>query len=97
VHIERDNPFLEMALNHPLLQAGKRLLQKHELPVVLETKPSCTEAGMYQYWGVPAFVFGPGESGGNVHAPNESIELSQIEKAIEVYASAIEAFCVKGE
>ena len=52
---------------------------------------------MYQNWGVPAFVFGPGESGRNVHAPNESIEISQVEKAADYYVSAIEEMCVRGK
>ncbi|OGX05190.1 MAG: hypothetical protein A3G87_06785 [Omnitrophica bacterium RIFCSPLOWO2_12_FULL_50_11] len=95
--VERDNPPLGLRRDHPFVKAGARLLKEEELPSILSVKPSCTEAGMYAEWGVPTFVFGPGRSAGNVHAPNESIRVSEIEKAIRVYERAIQVFCIEGK
>lgn len=95
--IERDNPPLGLEQDHPFMKAGIRLLKEEGLPPSLSVKPSCTEAGVYAGWGVPAFVFGPGRSAGNVHAPNESIRISEVEKAVRVYQRAIQAFCVEGK
>ncbi len=54
-------------------------------PAVWTEKKTCTEAGLYHAWGVPAAVWGPGRSTGNVHQPNESIRLSDLAKAVDFY------------
>ncbi len=94
--IERDNPPLDVRLNDAAPRFGRCLLLKNRLPVVLSVKPACTEAGVYLNWGVPALIFGPGESAGNIHAPNESIHVEQLKKAITFYSSVIEEVCVRG-
>jgi acetylornithine deacetylase/succinyl-diaminopimelate desuccinylase-like protein len=97
VTIERKNPSLGLKRNHRLPQFVAALLRRQSIPPRLETKPSCTEAGVYAAWGVPSVVFGPGKAAGNIHAPNESVSLTEIAKAAEVYAAVIESVCVKGE
>jgi len=97
LRLERDNPPLELERGHPLVQTGIKLLKKCGLPVTLSVKPSCTEAGIYSSWGVPAIIFGPGQSNGNIHAPNESIRIKEIEQAVDFYRKAIHAFCVEGK
>ncbi|MBI4358584.1 MAG: M20 family metallopeptidase [Candidatus Omnitrophica bacterium] len=97
LNIERENPPLGLLRHHPLVQAGKEFLRKEGLPERLSVKPSCTEAGIYAEWGVPTIIFGPGKADGNIHAPNESIQIRQIQRAVRVYRSAIQKFCVEGK
>lgn len=91
--IERDNPPLDQRLNDPLLVLGKELLRAEGLPLKMDVKPACTEAGIYASWGVPAVIFGPGRSAGNIHAPNERVPVKHLEKAARFYARAIEGIC----
>ncbi len=93
--IERDNPALDARTKDALPRFGRRLLRLSGLPEVLSVKPACTEAGIYHAWGVPAVIFGPGESAGNIHAPNESVSVAQLGKAVQFYKTAIEEICVK--
>jgi len=94
---ERDNLPLGLGLEHSLVKMGRRLLKQNGLPVILRANPGCTEAGTYHDWGVPAIVMGPGEAYGNIHSPNESVSISQIEKAAQFYTSAIQALCVENK
>jgi acetylornithine deacetylase/succinyl-diaminopimelate desuccinylase-like protein len=93
--IERDNPPLDLRASDAWPRFSKKLLKESGLPVDLSVKPACTEAGLYRKWGVPAVVFGPGESGANIHAPNEKISLKQMEKATQFYEHAIRKICVE--
>jgi len=97
ITVERDNPPLGTPVAHPILKLGKKMLKVSKLPLYLTTKPSCTEAGIYSNWGVPAVIFGPGDACGNIHSPNECIELSQIDKAIRFYDHLIGEYCAGGE
>ncbi len=91
--IERDNPPLDQRLNDPLPVFGKKILRAEGLPPKMDVKPACTEAGIYASWGVPAVIFGPGRSAGNIHAPNERVPVKHLEKAARFYTRAIEAIC----
>ena len=95
--IERENPPLDAERIDPAAREACRLLKMSGLPVSLEVKPSCTEAGVYARWGVPAFIFGPGKAQGNIHAPNEYVDLKQVKKAAHFYARAIQSICVEGD
>jgi acetylornithine deacetylase/succinyl-diaminopimelate desuccinylase-like protein len=97
VRIERDNPPLDQRVNDPLPIFGKRLLRAEGLPVRLDVKPACTEAGIYASWGVPAVIFGPGRSAGNIHAPNECVRVKDLVKAARFYTRVIDEICVKGK
>jgi len=93
--IERNNPPLGLRLRDPLPQFCRSLLRANRLPAQLVTKPSCTEAGIYHAWGVPAVVIGPGHADSNIHSPNECISIRQIERAIDFYRYAISEICEK--
>lgn len=95
VWLERDNPPLDGRRDDPCVRFGRRLLRMSGLEERLSVKPACTEAGIYAEWGVPAMIFGPGESAGNIHAPNESVSLREMERAVRFYACAIREVCVK--
>lgn len=53
-----------------------------------------TEASVFTRLGVECLVWGPGQSVGNSHAPNENIKLSELRQAIEFYRRAAERFCL---
>ena len=95
--IERSNPPLDLELDHPFIKTVSALLKKRGLAASLTVKPSCTEAGVYHRWGVPSVIFGPGKADGNIHAPNESIRIREIEQAVRIYQDAIQTFCVEGK
>jgi acetylornithine deacetylase/succinyl-diaminopimelate desuccinylase-like protein len=60
-------------------------------PQVIST---ASEASVFGRMGVECLVFGPGESYGNSHAPNEMVSLSQLDQAIAFYGKCIERFCL---
>jgi len=95
MHIERNNPPLGLKKEHRLVDISKQAIRRTGVKPHLLTKPACTEAGTYQSHGVPAVVIGPGKAYGNIHAPNESIRLSQIKKASTIYQEIIRDICMK--
>ena len=93
--IERDGPPLSLSRGSPIVQLARRVSRVSGIPFRLAKKPSCTEAGYLCQRGIPALVFGPGKSAGNIHAPNEHNELGQLEKAQRVYEALIREYCVR--
>jgi acetylornithine deacetylase/succinyl-diaminopimelate desuccinylase-like protein len=91
--VERDNPPLGLRRGDPCVRYARRFLRAQALAPVLSTKPSCTEAGLYAAWGVPAVVFGPGRAAGNIHAPNENVRLAEVRRAARAYAALIRDYC----
>ena len=91
--VERDNPPLGGSRRSDLVRFAARILRRDGLKPVLVTKPSCTEAGIYERWGIPAVIFGPGEAAGNIHAPNERVSLLEVAQAARTYESLIRAAC----
>ncbi|TVQ77798.1 MAG: M20/M25/M40 family metallo-hydrolase [Bradymonadales bacterium] len=57
------------------------------------TKSGSNEAYFYQSLGAQVFVHGPGRSYGNIHKPNESIEIGELEKAFCFYRKVCEELC----
>lgn len=55
---------------------------------------SCTEASVFGRLGIECLVFGPGQGVGNSHAPNEHVQLQDLESATEFYKRLIERHCV---
>lgn len=92
--IERDGPPLSLSLTSPLLRLARKVSRKGGIPFRLVRKPSCTEAGFLCEKGIPAVVFGPGKSAGNIHSPNEFNDIRQLEKAIQVYRALIQEYCL---
>jgi len=93
--IERDGPSLSVSPGSPILRLARSASRKAGIPFRLAKKPSCTEAGYLLQKGIPAIVFGPGASFGNIHSPNEHNDLGQLEKAGRFYRALIEAYCLK--
>lgn len=90
--VERNNPALSTASNESIVRSGKRVLREMDLDEPPATKPTCTEAGILaEAWRIPAVVFGPGKSTGNIHRPNERTGLKQIYQAAQFYEKIIRA------
>ena len=60
-------------------------------PDSLGTVPYATNAGFFSEAGIPCIVFGPG-SIAQAHTADEFIELSQLDRAVPVYANMIRRF-----
>ena len=60
-------------------------------PDALGTVPYATNAGFFSEVGIPCIVFGPG-SIAQAHTADEFIELSQVDRAVQVYADMIRGF-----
>jgi acetylornithine deacetylase/succinyl-diaminopimelate desuccinylase-like protein len=91
--LERDNPALALESSHPWVKVAKAALKGARLPVRLAAKAGCSEAGLYTQVGIPSLVFGPGRSVGNIHRPNESVSIRQIQQAARFYAEVIRRTC----
>jgi len=53
--------------------------------------PWTANAGIFKEGGIPCILFGPG-SGGQAHTAEESVDLGQVVKAVDVYADIIRRF-----
>ncbi len=91
--LQRSNPPLWTPLDSEIVRGALQALARVGLPLETGTKAGCTEAGLYGEAGVSALVFGAGKAGGNIHAPNEWVSLSQLQKSADFYAALIETFC----
>jgi succinyl-diaminopimelate desuccinylase len=56
-------------------------------------KSGNTEGAIFNAMGVESIVIGPGHAVGNIHAPNEHNEISQLHKAVEFYTTFLNQFC----
>lgn len=90
---ERHNPPLETSPTAPVVQLMRAAMRAAGVPVRVAAKSGCSEAGWYSMIGIPSIVFGPGESQGNIHRPNERNSLRQIRRAVAVYRHAIARGC----
>ncbi|MBX3020405.1 MAG: M20/M25/M40 family metallo-hydrolase [Bdellovibrionales bacterium] len=52
-----------------------------------------SEANVFTRMGVECLVWGPGQSVGNSHAPNENVRISDLKTAVGFYRQMIERFC----
>ena len=76
------------------VQGAQVLLGEMNLSPALHKISMATEASVLSRLGIECVVWGPGQSVGNSHAPNESIKISDLKLAIEFYKRAIERFCL---
>lgn len=93
IRIERDNPPLAMPADSAVVGASLSVLASLGRPLTLATKAGCTEAGLFAAAGIPSVVFGPGRAGGNIHAPNEHVPVSELEGAVDFYDRLIAEHC----
>ncbi|HSA59091.1 MAG TPA: M20/M25/M40 family metallo-hydrolase [bacterium] len=56
-------------------------------------KSGNTEGAIFHDMGAQAVITGPGRAVGNIHAPNEHNEISQLKKAVEFYTAFLRRFC----
>lgn len=94
LEVRRRNPAFFTPYDAAILTTGLRVLARIGLPLEVAAKAGCTEAGLYGERSIPALVYGAGVAGGNIHAPNESTTLSQLERSVDFYAGVIETFCL---
>jgi len=97
IWVERDNPPLDLEINDSEVRYVYRLLREFKTGARLVTKPSCTEAGIYHAWGVPSVVLGPGMAQGNIHAPNESIAISDLAQGVSCYRFILRRVLSRGK
>jgi acetylornithine deacetylase/succinyl-diaminopimelate desuccinylase-like protein len=94
LEVRQDDPPLSSAKKSPALSLLKGALKRSGLSTEFQEKLTCTEAGFYDRGGIPALVIGPGRSKGNVHRPNESISVVELEKAVKFYEQLLRAWCL---
>ena len=85
----RTNPPLAAPADGVLVRALAAAQREVGLPEKVETKATCTEAGVLGAAGLEAVVLGPGRSVGNVHKPNEHTRVSQLHQAVALYRAAL--------
>jgi acetylornithine deacetylase/succinyl-diaminopimelate desuccinylase-like protein len=85
----RTNPALATPRDSDLVRALEAAQRAAGLPARIETKATCTEAGILAAAGLEAIVLGPGTSVGNVHKPNEHTRVSQLHQAVTLYRAAL--------
>ncbi len=68
-------------------------LRSVKLPVRWGVKSGNTEGAILSEMGAQTIVIGPGRSVGNIHAPNEYNEMTQLAKAVDFYAAFLRGFC----
>jgi acetylornithine deacetylase/succinyl-diaminopimelate desuccinylase-like protein len=84
---------MALAEDAELVRRMKRVLERHGLDPRARAKATSTEAGVFSRAGFEVAVFGPSPSTGNAHTANEYALLDELEKAIDVYESAIRELC----
>jgi len=76
------------------VQGTQELLKEMGLPATTAKMTMATEANVFQRLGMECLVWGPGQSVGNSHAPNERIKISDLAKATDFYRRFMERFCL---
>ncbi|HTO06641.1 MAG TPA: M20/M25/M40 family metallo-hydrolase [Myxococcota bacterium] len=92
----RANPALATAADAPLVRELQAAQRAAGLAPRVETKATCTEAGLLAAAGLEAVVLGPGRSIGNVHKPNEHTSLAQLHQAVSLYRAALARLAGRG-
>ncbi|MBF6571552.1 MAG: M20/M25/M40 family metallo-hydrolase [Candidatus Binataceae bacterium] len=86
----RANPGFRSPANSEAVAHAIAALTKAGLPVRTAVKTGCTEAGIYAAAGLHPVVFGPGQSAGVIHAPNEYNLIAQVEGAVRFYSAIVD-------
>jgi succinyl-diaminopimelate desuccinylase len=77
-----------------LLAGCRRQLTSMGLSDEIGTQSVLSEANVFSRFGIACVVIGPGASAGNSHAPNESVRLRDLNRAVDFYAGVIERVCL---
>ena len=76
------------------VQGAQGILRDMGLNSTLQKLAITSEANVFSRLGVECLVWGPGQSVGNSHAPNESINIADLKVAADFYARLLERFCL---
>lgn len=85
-------PPSDVALDAPIVRALNGVLERRALPTRPVGMSAWTDAALLNAAGIPAICFGPGDMG-LAHAATEYIETAQVERAADVLAELIDAWC----
>ncbi|MGE4130648.1 MAG: M20 family metallopeptidase [Bdellovibrionales bacterium] len=80
--------------NTKFVQQAQDVLNDMGLGSQLAKIALTSEANVFARLGVECLVWGPGQSVGNSHAPNERISIKDLELAVEFYRRVIERVCL---
>ena len=89
-----NRPAMDLPLDSPVTRAGCDALRQAGLLPVTSTLPFYTDGAMYASCGLDTVVIGPGWWGDAASADEESIPVSHLELAVEVYRGLIRELCV---
>jgi acetylornithine deacetylase/succinyl-diaminopimelate desuccinylase-like protein len=76
------------------VKGAQGVLTAMGLDAALAKATMASEASVFSRHGIECLMWGPGQSVGNSHAPNESVKIGDLRTAIEVYKKLIERFCL---
>jgi acetylornithine deacetylase/succinyl-diaminopimelate desuccinylase-like protein len=93
VEVIRLNPPMGTDPDSEMVQRVKSALKSAGLTLEFLTKAGNTEGSIYNEMGVKSIIFGPGVAKGNIHCPNEFMNISQLFKAVEFYEAFLRQFC----
>lgn len=77
-----------------VIQAACRTARSLGLAEQLMPVATSTEANVFSRFGIECVVVGPGQGVGNSHAPNESVKIDELNRAIEMYVQLIKELCL---
>jgi acetylornithine deacetylase/succinyl-diaminopimelate desuccinylase-like protein len=89
----RSNPPLNMPPDSEIVRRVGDAQGACGLARAFVVKSGNTEGAIFHDMGAQAVITGPGQAVGNIHAPNEHNEVSQLKKAVEFYAAFLRPFC----
>lgn len=90
----KDNLPFKQEARVPFVRAVQSVLKRMNKDSSLFLKPGCTEAMYFAKLGCDVLTIGPGESYGNIHAPNESIKVKDLKEAVSFYRQLIQKLCL---
>lgn len=90
----RFTPPLKMDPNNELVRAANDAQRAAGIEQKLGKMATSTEAAQFFAAGFDTIVFGPGQSQGNSHSPNEHNLVDHLDKAVHFYDRIIERFCL---
>jgi len=81
-------------LGGSLINACQGELSQLNLDSAPGAQSAANEANVFSRFGVETIVIGPGQGVGNTHAPNEYVNISQLNLATRFYKGVIERVCL---
>lgn len=76
------------------VKGAQQILSQLGLSPKLHKSALSSEANVFVRLGIECLVWGPGQSVGNSHAPNENIKVKDLRTATDFYRLMVERFCL---